>query len=498
MDFLDPKKERRNRIGLLVGYVLVTIAIVIASIVLLYQTDGYCLDNSGAVNRCGLVFLSSDPSGSTIYVDGKVRKARTNTKLNLRSGTYAIRIARTGYREWARTVTVAGGDVQRFDYPFLFPTTLKTNKVASFTSGLSLASQSPDKRWLLTNQSGQAGVFKLFDLKTTVKPISSDITLAADAYTPGDGAQTWAATEWSDDNRHVLLTHTYTTAGTTNKEYIMLDRQAVASSQNLTKALNLSAPEGLSLFDQKADKYYVYNTAEKTLRTASTSGTAPTALELKDVTAFKTYSNDTILYATGTPPSGKVTKGMVSVVLQQGNRSQVVRELPSNAPQYLLNLTQYSGDWYVTVGASNGKGVWVYKNPFDQKLDSSVSLPVPARFMKVANPGYSSFSASAQFILAENGEDCTVYDIENDNSYSYRTATIDAPQTNLRWMDGDRLYYVSGGKVVVADYDAQNVQSLQQASPSYDLFFSSDYKYVFTVAPAENGMSLTSTGLKVQ
>ncbi len=498
MDFLDPKKERRNRIALLVSYALVAIAVVIASVVLLYQTDGYCLDNSGAVDRCGLVFLSTQPAGSAIYVNGKLAGARTNAKLNLHSGTYTIELSQAGYRNWTRTIVVAGGDVQRFDYPFLFPTTLKTTNVASFTTGLAFASQSPDKRWLLAAEAAQSGAFKLYDLKNPASPSSSDETLPASAYTAGDGAQSWKAIDWSNDNRHVLLSHTYTTAGVAGQEYIMLDRQTIESSQNLTKTLKLTPGDQLSLFNQKPDKYYVYNTVNKTLQTTSTSGSAPTVLQLKDVLAYKTYGDNTILYVTTTPPSGKVTPGTVSVILQQDNRSQVIRELPSNAPGYLLEITQYSGDWFVAIATTNGKGVQVYKDPFDQKLATSASLPAPIRFLKVANPTYVAFSTNARFILAENGQACAVYDAEYDNSYVYQTAVLDTPQAHVNWMDGDRLYHVSGGKAVVADYDAQNTQTLQPADPSYDLYFSSDYSYVFAIAPAKTGVNLTATALTVQ
>ncbi len=498
MDFLDPKKERRNHIALLVSYALVAIAIVIASVVLLYQTDGYCLDNSGAVDRCGLVFLASQPPGSTIYVNGKPASSQTNTKLNLHSGTYNIELSQTGYRSWSRTVVVAGGDVQRFDYPFLFPITLKTSTVTSFPGGLSFASQSSDKRWLLAAEAKQPGVFKLYDLKNPSNPSSSDETLPTTVYTPGDGAQSWSAVDWSSDNRHVLLLHTYTTAGATSQEYIMYDRQTVEASQNLTKALNLAPTDQLSLFNQKPDKFYVYNTANKTLQTASTSGSAPTTLQLKDVLAYKTYGDNTILYVTPTPPSGKVTAGMVSVILQQDNRSQVIRELPSDSPGYLLEVTQYSGDWFVVLAATNDKGVRVYKDPFDQKLATSASLPAPLRFLKVADPTYVAFSANARFILAENGQSCAVYDAEYDDSYVYKTAPLDAPQAHVSWMDGDRIYHVSGGKAEVADYDAQNVQTLQAADPRYGLYFSSDYSYVFSVAPAGTGVDLTSTPLTVQ
>ena len=498
MDFLDPKKERRNHIALLISYVLVAVAITIASVVLLYQTDGYCLDNSGAVDRCGLVFLSSQPAGSAIHVNGKIAAGRTNTKLNLHSGTYNIELTQAGYRNWSRTVIVAGNDVQRFDYPFLFPTTLKTTKLASFTDGLTIATQSPDKRWLLTADNSHPGVFRLYDFKDPAKPVTTDETLPTSLYTPGDGAQTWSVAEWSSDNRHVLLLHTYIVAGVAGHEYIMLDRQAIETSQDVTKILSVKPTDQLSLFDKKPDKFYVYNTESKTLQTVGIDGSAPTALQLKDVLAFKTYSDNTILYVTGTPPSGKVTPGMVSVILQQDNRSQVIRELPSNAPGYLLEIAQYSGDWYVAIAATDGKGVQVYKNPFDQPLATSASLPTPIRFLKVVNPTYVAFSANTRFLLAENAQSCAVYDAEYDNSYLYKTVLLDTPQTHVNWMDGDRLYGINGGKAVVADYDAQNPQTLQAADPRFELFFSADYKYVFSVAPARAGEDITSTSLLAQ
>lgn len=498
MDFLDPKKESRNHVALLLSYALVAIAVVTASVVLLYQTDGYCLDNSGEVDRCGLVFLSSQPAGSTISVNGEVVRGRTNTKLNLHSGIYDIELTQTGYRSWSRNVEVVGGDVQRFDYPFLFPTNLNTTKVASFTGGLSLASQSPNKRWILAADTTQPGLFKLYDIKNPAKPSPSDETLPSDIYTPGDGAQSWSAVGWADDNRRLLISHTYTSGGVAGQEYILFDRQDIATSQNLTKSLSLTSADQLTLFNEKSDKYYVYNTENKTLKTASISGSAPTELQLKDVITFKTYSDNTILYVTGTPPSGKVTEGMVSVILQQDNRSQVIRQLPNSAPTYLLDITQYSGDWYVALAAGNDKGIRVYKNPFDQKLATPASLPTPIRFLKVANPTHVSFSSTAQYILAENGQSCAVYDAEYDDSYIYTAPALDAPQTHLSWMDGNRLYSVSGGKAVVADYDAKNPQTLQAADSRFELFFSSDYKYVFSIAPAVTGVDITSTSLRVQ
>ena len=64
MDFIDPDKKRKNTIKLYIGYVLIAIAIVLASIVLLFYALGYGIGRSGSVVRNGLVFIDSSPDGA--------------------------------------------------------------------------------------------------------------------------------------------------------------------------------------------------------------------------------------------------------------------------------------------------------------------------------------------------------------------------------------------------------------------------------------------------
>src|SRR5665213_2134399 len=108
MDFLDPKKHRRHMIQLMVGYVLVGSAILIATIILLELAYGYGLKN-GQVIQNGLVFVSSKPNPAEISFNGKAIKARTNTRQVLQSGIYTMRLSLTGYQDWQQTIDVEGG-----------------------------------------------------------------------------------------------------------------------------------------------------------------------------------------------------------------------------------------------------------------------------------------------------------------------------------------------------------------------------------------------------
>ena len=149
MEFLDPKKQKAHLIRLIIGYVLITIALVLTTIILLYQAYGFGLRN-GEVIQNGLIFMSSHPDPADIYVNNQKRDEKTNSRLLMPAGQYTFRLERDGYRPWKRAISVEGGSVGRFDYPFLFPTKLTTTTTKKYEARPSVVTQSPDQRWVLT------------------------------------------------------------------------------------------------------------------------------------------------------------------------------------------------------------------------------------------------------------------------------------------------------------------------------------------------------------
>lgn len=101
MDYLDPKKQSRHRIIMLVGYVVITVAIVIAAIILMYQAYGFGISQQGNVIQNGLVSISSQPVSAKISING-VNKSQTVSKLVLPSGIYNFKLTRSGYQDWQR------------------------------------------------------------------------------------------------------------------------------------------------------------------------------------------------------------------------------------------------------------------------------------------------------------------------------------------------------------------------------------------------------------
>ncbi len=453
---------------------LVAIAIVIATLVLLYQAYGFGV-SKGTVIQNGLTFFSSQPHPAKIYVNG-APKTSTNTRLVLPAGVYAVKLSRDGYRDWQRKIELDGGSVQHFDYPFLFPKVLTTNKIRSYNTAPGLMTQSPDRRWLLIEQAGSMINFDIYDLKNPLKPaVAISLPPGLLTKTANFKSEAWQLGEWANDNQHVLLQHNFDG----KMEFILLDRINPEQSLNLNNSLSAN-PAKLTLKDRKYDQYYIYDAASFSLQSVSLKSTARITL-LQRVLAYKTYSGNVVLYVTD---SDAPDSGQVQVKMAVGSQISTIHSLPLSA-NYLIDLTKYSGTMYVAAGASSSNKVYIYKDPIAQLDKRPKHVATPTQVLHIDQPNYLSFSANAQFIVTENDTRFGVYDIENKLAYNYSAkSALDAPQIHANWTDGNRLSYVSAGKLNVFDYDGTNGQSLSGADSHYLPAFAPDYKEFYSLVPA--------------
>lgn len=478
MDFLDPKKTRAHTIRLYVGYILLAVAIVMAAVVLLYQAGGYGVNRDGEVIQNGLVFVSSSPSGAQITLNGK-KSSATNSRLSLQAGSYTMKLSREGYRDWQRALTIEGGSVEHVDYPLLFPNQLDTSAVADYQAQSPMVTQSPDRRWVAVQLPGEPGSFDVYDVKDPERVKQQKTTVSVPAAVLGISAQdgqqqSFELEEWSRDNDHMLLKHI--TGG--QSEYILFSRTEPQASVNLTTKLQLKPSETVTLRDKKFDRYFIHDTQARTLTITDLDNATPAKL-LDGVISYKSYGDDVVLYAT----AKDADEGKTSIKLYQFGQSYQLRQLTAT-DKYLLDISTYGSDWYVVAGTAADDHVYVYENAA-QKLRDKPDMPlVPANILKVNDPNYVEFSANSQMVMAENGQDIAVYDVENERSSTYRLERpIDQPQQHVTWMDGFHLVAVSEGKALVFDYDGTNVQSLAAASADFIPYFDTSYQTLYTFAP---------------
>jgi hypothetical protein len=95
----------KTRIGILIGFIV--LFLVTTPLVILY-TAGYRWNGKkDRLEKVGIIFLRSRPSGADIYLDGKLRKETSPARLrDLLPDTYQVKVGKTGYANWSKQLPV--------------------------------------------------------------------------------------------------------------------------------------------------------------------------------------------------------------------------------------------------------------------------------------------------------------------------------------------------------------------------------------------------------
>lgn len=493
MDFIDPVKQRKHKIRLFIGYGLISCAIVLGTIVLLFAAYGYGVNGKGQIIQSGLVFVSSAPSPAAIYLNNQLNSASTNARLQIPAGQYTLELTRTGYRPWVRSLGVEGGSVEHFDYPVLFPTKIVTTTLKQYAGQPGLTIQSPNGQWLLTQDSLNNDTFDEYNLSNPKQLASTlPITLSVpnDLFSSTQPTESWSLVSWFGDSNHILLKRNYNGGS----EYILFNRQTPSDSVNLTTELKLDTTTTLSFYNNNDNQYYLYDSSNDSLSLATLANPQPTTI-LKNVLSFDAYANNAIIYVTASgAPNGKV---FVNVL--QGTQSYHVGLLQSGMNQYLVAMSQFSGNWYVAFSSSGEGKVYLYENPVAD-LQNQPSTPlVPLAILPINQPSFLTFSANSQILAAQNGGTFATYDILNQNEYSYQVGSGVSSTQQATWMDNYHFTLVSNSKLLVFDYDGSNLQTLQPALAGFPTFFDPTHKWAYVLAPDTSNsatIDLTSTALR--
>lgn len=473
MDFLDPKKRKLHRIQLFIGYGLMAIALGFGSVILLYRSYGYNLDPiTGDIVQNGLVFVDAHPEAAEITINGE-KRGTTDQRFDMPAGEYSLELSRIGYRSWRRSFTLEGRSIERFVYPFLFPTELKTSESQAYTAKPGLLTGSPDRKWLLIQQPTSYTTFDLVDTSSQVASIRT-LEIPATLLQPSGNTHSLELVEWSTDNRHVLLKHTFDTGF----EYFLLDTESPGASVNITKTFAVPFTK-ITLRDKKFDQYYLHNDANMSLLSADLKSAAVTTL-LSNVITFRPHGSDVLIYVS----SENAPDGKVYVKIREGAVDYIVRELPANT-SYVVEVARFENSWYFAAGAGADQKTYVYRNPVTAVKNLPQKRPVPVGILRLDGaPEQVVFSANARFIATQHGSQFSIYDAETDRQYRYDTKIKLSPGQKAFWMDGHRLTLVAEEKIIVFDYDGINLQHLSAAYNGTQPLFDRDYEAMFSLSPS--------------
>lgn len=474
MDFLDPKFRKRHQIRLIIGYALVSIAVILGTIILVYSAYGYGINTkTGDIVQNGILFVDSIPGGTEIFLNGHDQKTTTAARLLEPAGDYTLTLTKSGYRQWQRSFTLNEHSIGRYTYPILFPEKPVISSLKTYSAPPSFITQSPDRRWLLV-QVPASRTFYVYDTTDLTKaPTSIELPSAV---LSGSSFDQLSLVEWASDNDHFVLKHVYD-GGT---EFIIVHRSKPSDSFNINQLLKLD-PAGVALVNQKIDQLYIYDQQAQTVRPANTSdGTEGNPL-IKNVLAFKPYGSNQIAYITGASQPA----GQVQARVWDGSKSYPVYSF-STGDHYLLDVQKYASTYYFAAGSSSAERINIYKDPLSDIKDPSIGKAIPVFALRQANTQSLAFSENFRMISVESGQQFAVYDLETGLPYRYQLTTqLDAP---LRWLDGFHLIGSAGGNVFVMDFDSTNQQqSIAATLDKNGAYFSRDSKHLLDLRASASG-----------
>ena len=342
---------------------------------------------------------------------------------------------------------------------------------------------------MLVSQPGSVVEFQVFD---TANPEDEPKTIQVPRSimtAPAVGvAESIALVEWSSDNRHVLVQHSYGD----QIEFVMIDRQDVAASLNVNNTLSVN-PTKVTLRDKRFDRLYLYDASTLELTVADTKSKVVTP-RMTQVISYKSYGGDVVLYST----KNEAQPGKTIVKLWDKDKAYTLRIMEES--DMLLDLARYDGTWYMAVTSVKEGKLYVFKDPFDKLKADKPTTPTSYIVMKIPSPTKLAFSANTRFVSVQSAGHFVVYDFEENERFNY-TVPGDVPATQeARWMDGHRLLLSQNNKVVVFEFDGMNRQELSAIIADSLPYFDRDYERLYTLTPAKDDAtkaSLTRTSLKL-
>lgn len=471
MDFLDPRRKKVHRRQLFIGYALMSILIAMSTLLILYLAYGYDIDRkTGTLIQNGIVFVDSKPGGASITVNDVPQRTRTNSRLVLPAGVYTLKLEAEGYRTWERTFMLEGGQIQRLVYPFLIPNNLVTRDIEVYDAQPLLASQSPDRRWVIVQKPGQTYLFDVFDLADPDKA-PAQLVMPVSVLTKPGAEAVLRAVEWSNDNRHVLIERTFEG----NREFIILDRENQAGTINVNTALGIT-PAEVSLRDKKPDQLYYLDALPGTLRSANLGNRTISAPLAAGVIDYKTYSDNIVLFAT---QADVIESGKTEFRVLENDKTYTLKSV-DQADAYVMDVARYESRWYYVVGSAANNMAFVYENPLPALKQVTATPLIVTAILRLDNPRFVSFSANTQFIALQSGNQFLAIDLEDNRQYRTKLSYDIPVSQEIKWMDGHRLLFTNNAQSYIVDFDGSNEQTLVTSRLNPGPFFDRDFDNVLT------------------
>lgn len=446
-------------------YGVMSVTVITISIICILLVLGYRFNQgSGRVEQQALLQFRSLPADAKVALDGTDLGLETPEKTTVTAGRHTVRFSKQGYRDWTRTFTVDSGNLLWLNYARLVPTSPSTEQVTDFSS-LSDMLASPDRRWIALQSDAKAPTLTLADTRDEKKPVLSELSLPTDVYAPQPEA-TFELTEWDIGSRFMLIKHK---AGDTT-EYLRVDRTDPKATVNISQQFRIGIQKA-HFVGSDGNTLFVLNDGD-IRKIDLQAGTISRPLVSK-VNSFMLYKNDTIAF------TAQRESERVAGVYKDGKTEMIVRRFADDQRPLHVAISNYFNDDYLAI--AYGSKVEIVKDPYEANRASQHF----GDFTFAVDVQSLQFSANGRFVLAQQGNQFTTYDLETDMTFNSKLGGATIANRQLSWLDDYYLWTDKDSSLFITEFDGSNQHTITSVAPGYDAMLSENGKRLFTIGRNE-------------
>ncbi len=454
------RRRRNDIIARSLIYLLMTTVVIFLALVCLFIVLGYSINQkTGSPQQGGLIQFRSFPDGATVRVDGQSQSFTTPNKATTEAAAHSVDMNKKDYRAWNKSFTLKRGELLWLNAR-LVPNLITTDEAKQFDT-LAQTVASPDKKWIAALEKPNLAELKIIDVRDEKRPKSVSLKIPAGIMKPLAPTDTFEITEWDFGSRYLLAKHV---SGATT-EWLRIDRSDETNAKNLTSEFKLDLAQ-LHFRGTNGTNFYGMSGGE--LRKLQL-GQTPLPAIAQNVSEFNLYGGNKLGFITL-----KNNQQLVQVYEDGGEAPAVVETLPAQ-PAAHITLTSFFGDGYAAV--SQGSEARLIKRPFDAKPRVAAKLHVTPDIT------WLYFSPNGQFLIAQNGQAVTSYNLERDQATSF-TIPGTGPYTRsgpLQWLDDFYFWSDMGGTLRMFEFDGSNPEVINNVTPGQNVSLSDNGKRLFSI-----------------
>ncbi len=456
----NPKQRQRELAKRTLTYAAMTLSVIILVVVSLFLVLGYSVDSDGQAEQGGLIQFRSFPTGASVSIDGAKQSFTTNSKKNTSAGYRNVTMSLKQYRGWSKNFDLGSGELLWLN-ALLIPKNITTNELQSFEQ-LSSMKISPDKNWIAAIEKPNEAKLKIVDLRDEDKPKTTELAIpeaVAKSSGPGD---VFKVVEWDFGSKYILVTHT--NAGKT--QWLRLDRSDAANSRNISVLKNINISSANFVGNSGNILFVLANGSVRKVDITNSSTPKDVA---ENVREFELYRDNRIGYVALKP-----TEQIVSYYDDSAAKTRILTRFKADEINVRTSISSYFNDDYQAV--SHGTTVEVYKDPLLAKKPY-------AKFELAPGVQWLYFSNSGRFVVAQNGSNLSVYDLERRQNFVFTVPNNPAYtlEHHLKWLDDFRFVSDAGGVLTIFEYDGTNIETIGSVTQGYDMSLSDNGKRLFDI-----------------